>query len=66
MVHGDSLLSGNCTGTSLPLGGVNLMNGDGLEVYVWVGDRLFSSGTSLVISMNPVNNVVLNKSIVLT
>lgn len=66
LVHGDSLSSGNCTGTSLPLGGVNLMNGAGLEVYVWVCDKLFSSGTSLVISLNPVNNVVLSKSIELT
>ena len=63
LVHGDSLPSGELLGTSLPIDGYKLMNGEGLEIYVWIGDELFSSGTVVVINLNPINNVTLSKSI---
>ena len=66
LVHGDSLLSGELLGTSLPIDGYKLMNGEGLEIYLWIGDELFSSGTVVVINLNPINNVTLSKSIKLT
>jgi hypothetical protein len=57
LIHGESLMSGFLTGTSLPLTGMTLKTGEGVEIYIWIGDQLFSAGTNLVVSLNPINNV---------
>jgi hypothetical protein len=52
-----SLANGGLIGTSLSTDGVNLLTSEELKLYIWVGDQLFSSGTSITINVNSVNNV---------
>ncbi|MFC1802435.1 hypothetical protein ACFL0D_00545 [Thermoproteota archaeon] len=66
LVNGDSLDRGNLIGTSLPVDGLNLMAGEGANVYVWVGDQLFSSGTTIIINLNTINSDTNKKFIQLT
>jgi flagellin-like protein len=65
LIHGESLMSGFLTGTSLPLTGLNLRTGEGVEIYIWIGDQLFSAGTNIVVSLNPINNVTQYKTVTL-
>jgi hypothetical protein len=51
------LANGGLIGTSLSTDGVNLLTSEELKLYIWVGDQLFSSGTSITINVNSVNNV---------
>ena len=48
---GDSLNDGYEIGTNLPLDGLRLGSGEGADIIVWVGDQLFSSGTTIVIHL---------------
>ena len=66
VVSGDILENDCIVGTSLPLDGICLLPGEGAEISIWIGDRLFSSGTSIVISVNPINNVTQFQTIKLT
>ena len=63
MVHGESLVDGSLIGVSLPGGGLILGPGEGVELFIWVGELLYSPGTQLVVSLNPINNVTQNKTI---
>jgi hypothetical protein len=53
-------------GTSVPKDGVRLDPGESSNVYVWVGNKLFSSGSRIVIHFNDPNSVTLMKSITLS
>lgn len=66
LIHGETLSRGDSLGTSLLMEGLQLKNGEGVELYVWIGDKMFSSRTIIVISMNPINNVILSKSVKLS
>ena len=50
-------------GTSLPVDGLNLGAGEGVEIYVWIGDELFSPGTNLDVSVNQINNMKQYKTV---
>jgi hypothetical protein len=52
-----SLAHGGFIGTSLPVDGVNLLTSEEFVLYIWVGDQLFSSGTTITVDVNSVNNV---------
>ena len=63
LVHGDVLVDGSLIGTSLPVDGLNLGGGEGVEIYVWIGDELFSPGTNLDVSVNQINNMKQYKTV---
>lgn len=52
-----SLSHGGLIGTNLPPDGVNLLTSEELVLYIWLGDQLFSSGTTITVDVNSVNNV---------
>jgi flagellin-like protein len=52
-----SLAHGGLIGTSLPVDGVNLLPSEELVLLIWVGEQLFSSGTTITVDINSVNNV---------
>jgi hypothetical protein len=66
LIHGDSLINGSLVGTSLPEGGLVLEAGESTNVYLWVGDKLLSSGTEIVIHFNDINSVALKRFVKLT
>jgi archaellum component FlaG (FlaF/FlaG flagellin family) len=66
LAHGDTLQDGNLMGTSVPKDGVRLDPGESSNVYVWVGNKLYSSGSRIVIHFNDPNSVTLMKSITLS
>jgi archaellum component FlaG (FlaF/FlaG flagellin family) len=66
LIHGDSLQDGTQMGTSISEEGLRLEPGETSNVYVWVGNKLFSSGSRIVIHFNDPNSVTMMKSITLT
>ena len=52
-------------GTSLPDEGIWLSPGEDIDVFVLIGDELFSSGTAVSLSVNLVNVVAFSKIILL-
>jgi hypothetical protein len=66
LVHGDSLPDGNNIGTSVPEEGLQIQPNETVNIYVWIGNNLFSSGTQVVIHFNDPNSVTLMKSISLS
>ena len=65
LIHGESLMKGFLIGTSMPISGLTLHSGEGVEIYIWIGDELFSAVTNLVVSLNPINNVSQYKTVTL-
>ena len=63
LVAGGSLSNGYLIGTSLPFDVVNLQPGESLELYVWIGEDRFSSGTTVLVRIGSVNNVSQNISV---
>jgi archaellum component FlaG (FlaF/FlaG flagellin family) len=66
LAHGDTLQDGNLMGTSVSKEGLRLEPGETSNVYVWVGNKLFSSGSRIVIHFNDPKSVTLMKSITLS
>jgi hypothetical protein len=66
LVFGDSLEDGKKIGTSITGKGLRLEPGESSNLYVWIGDKLFSSGSRIVIHVNDPNSVTLMKSIALS
>jgi hypothetical protein len=66
LVHGDSLPDSRKTGTSVSKDGLILRPGETRNLFVWVGDELFTHGTQVVIHFNDPNSVTLMKTITLT
>jgi flagellin-like protein len=52
-------------GTSLPDDGVWLSPGEDVDVFVLIGEELFSSGTAVSLSVNLINAVEFNRIIIL-
>jgi hypothetical protein len=65
LVHGDSLVDGSIIGTSVDDGGLKLDPNTSYNIYVWIGDKLFSHGTNIVIHFNNPNSITMIKSITL-
>ena len=66
LIHGGTLQDGNLMGTSIPKESLRLDPGETSNVYVWVGNKLFSRGSRVVIHFNDPNSVTLMKSITLS
>ncbi|MFC1802337.1 hypothetical protein ACFL0D_00025 [Thermoproteota archaeon] len=66
LVHGGSLPDGNNIGTSVPIEGLHMQPNDTVNIYIWIGNKLFSSGSRVVIHFNDPNSVTLMKSVSLT
>jgi hypothetical protein len=66
LIHGDSLEDGSQIGTSVPADGMSIESGDMENIYIWVGNELFSSGSQIVIRFNDPQSVILMKSVKLT
>ena len=64
--QGDSLPSGSVIGTSLPSDGVTLYSGEGTEIFVWIGEDMYSSGTMILLRFGTENNVSQNISVKLS
>lgn len=63
LIHGESLEGGGLIDVSLPVDGLVLGPGEGVELFIWIGEKLFSPGTYLIVSLNPINNVTQNQTI---
>jgi hypothetical protein len=63
VVCGDRLENGSIVATSLPVEGIKLTPGEKKDVSVRIGEELFSSGTTLLIKVNAINNVTQYKTI---
>ena len=63
IVAGDKLENGSLVATSLPVEGIKLTPGEKMDVSVWVGEKLFSSGTTILLNVNTINNVTQYKTI---
>jgi len=64
--HGGTLLSGSHIGTSISEAGLRVDPGKSYEVYIWIGDKLFGSGSQIIIQFNDPNSITMMKSITLT
>jgi flagellin-like protein len=62
---GESLSSGRVIGTSLPKSGIILESGESTTQHLWIGSELFSSGTSIEIKIENINNVGVSRVIIL-
>lgn len=62
---GDSLSSGTVIGTSISKSGIMLESGETTTQYLWIGSELFSSGTSIEIKIENVNNVGVSRVVIL-
>ena len=65
LTQADNLEDGLMTGTSLPENGVSLASGEGIELFVLVGDELFSPGTAVAVGLNLINNVAFHRVVIL-
>ena len=63
---GETLSDGDAIGTNIPEGGLNLNTGEEKEIYVWIGESLFSSGTVLEIQFNDINKATQARTIKLS
>jgi hypothetical protein len=66
LIHGDSLEDGSQIGTSVPSDGMSIESGNVENIYVWVGNELFSSGSQIVIRFNDPHSVTMMKAITLS
>ena len=64
--HGGTLLNGSHIGTSISNEGLRIDPGKNDEVYIWIGDKLFGSGSQIIIQFNDPNSITMMKSITLT
>ncbi len=64
--HGGTLLDGGHVGTSISEAGLRVDPGKSYEVYIWIGDKMFSSGSQIIIQFNDPNSITMMKSITLT
>ena len=54
---GGSLSGADSIGTSIPESGLGIESGQTLDVYVWIGEDLLSSGTSVSIDLHSVSGI---------
>ena len=54
---GGSLSSPDSIGTTLPSEGMSIESGETVDVYIWIGEDLFSSGTSVSINLHSVSGI---------
>ena len=66
LVHGDSLPDGNQVGTSISKEGLRVDPGKNYKVFIWIGNKLLSSGSQIIIQFNDPNSITMMKSITLT
>lgn len=52
ITEGGSLSSISAIGTSMSDNGVFLQSGETMDVYVWIGSGLFSSGTTIAVKLH--------------
>jgi len=64
--HGGTLINGSHVGTSISEAGLRVDPGKSYEIYIWIGDKLFSSGSQIIIQFNDPNSITMMKSITLT
>ena len=64
--HGGTLLDGGHVGTSISEAGLRVDPGKSNEVNIWIGDKMFSSGSQIIIQFNDSNSITMMKSITLT
>jgi len=65
LVPGDTLLDEK-VGTNISKKGLRVDSGQNYVVYIWIGKKLFSSGSQIIIQFNDPNSITLMKSIILT
>ncbi|MHA2393522.1 MAG: archaellin/type IV pilin N-terminal domain-containing protein [Promethearchaeota archaeon] len=65
LAPGDSLSSGTVIGTSLPKSGITLESGETTTQHLWIGSGLFSSGTSIELKIENINNVGVSRVVIL-
>ena len=63
--HGGTLINGSHVGTSISEQGLRIDPGKNYEVYIWIGDNMFSSGSQIIIQFNDPNSITMMKSITL-
>ena len=63
--HGGTLLNGSHIGTSISKEGLHVDPGKNYKVYIWIGDKLFGSGSQIIIQFNDPNSITMMKSITL-
>jgi len=64
LVHGDTLLDEK-VGTSISKEGLRVDSGQNYVVYIWIGKKLYSSGSQIIIQFNDPNSITMMKSITL-
>ena len=64
--HGDSLNEGSQVGTSISKEGLRVDPGNNYEVYIWIGNKLLSSVSQIIIQFNDPNSITMMKSITLS
>ena len=64
-VHGNSLIDGNQVGTSISKEGLLVDPGYNYNVYIWIGNKLLSSGSQIIIQFNDPKSITMMKSITL-
>lgn len=66
LAQGDTLIDGNQIGTSISNQGLLVEPGNNYRVFIWIGNKLLSSGSQIIIQFNDPNSITLMKSITLT
>lgn len=65
LMIGDSLISEVSIGTSIPKSGLTIEPGQEITEYLWVGNQLYSPGTSIEIQIENINKASIVRNIIL-
>ena len=62
---GDSLISEVSIGTSIPTSGLTIEPGQEITEYLWIGNQLYSPGTSIEIQIENINKASIVRNVTL-
>jgi flagellin-like protein len=66
VLNGDTLPSGSVMGTSIPKSGITIEPGESLNANIWIGKKLFSSGSTIEIQIENISSTKISRTVKLT